>query len=58
VDDRTVRFRVGIGPLAGRLARATDWLGQDPETRGLKVGDFGASTGGGGALVAAERPNV
>ncbi|MBV8610442.1 MAG: hydrolase [Singulisphaera sp.] len=58
VDDRTVRFRVGIGPLAGRLVGATDWLGQDQETRGLKVGDFGASTGGGAALVAVERPNV
>jgi putative phosphoribosyl transferase len=59
VDDRTARLRFDIGLLAERLVGATDWLGQDPDTRGLKVGYFGASTGGGAALVAAAgRPNV
>jgi dienelactone hydrolase len=45
--------------LARRLIEATDWLGQPPETRDLKVGYFGASTGAGAALVAAaERPEA
>ena len=47
VDDRTARSRFDIGLLAERLVGATDWLGQDPDTRGLKVGYFGASTGAG-----------
>jgi putative phosphoribosyl transferase len=56
---QTSRLRFDIGLLAERLAGATDWLGQDTDTRGLKVGYFGASTGSGAALVAAaERPNV
>jgi len=59
VDVRTARLRFDIGLLAERLVGATDWLAEDPDTRGLKVGYLGASTGGGAALVAAaERPNV
>lgn len=59
VDVRTARLRFDIGLLAERLVGATDWLPEDPDTRGLKVGYLGASTGGGAALVAAaERPNV
>jgi dienelactone hydrolase len=59
VDAGTARLRFDIGLLAERLAGATDWLGQDPDTGGLKVGYFGASTGGGAALVAAAgRPDV
>ncbi|MEJ7636914.1 MAG: dienelactone hydrolase family protein [Singulisphaera sp.] len=58
VDLRTARLRFDIGRLAERLVHATDWLGRAPETRGLRVGYFGASTGGGAALVAAaERPD-
>src|SRR4051794_21132706 len=59
VDARTARLRFDIGLLAERLVGATDWLAEDPDTRGLKVGYFGASTGGGAALVAAAgRPNA
>src|SRR4051794_37216656 len=59
VDVRTARLRFDIGLLAERLVGATDWLAEDPDTRGLKIGYFGASTGGGAALVAAaERPDV
>lgn len=59
VDQRTAHLRFDIGLLAARLAAATDWLNQEPETRGLRVGYFGASTGGGAALVAAaERPGA
>lgn len=58
-DSATGHLRFDIPLLTGRLVGATDWLGQDPDTRGLKVGYFGASTGGGAALVAAaERPEV
>jgi dienelactone hydrolase len=32
---------------------ATDWLARSPETRGLPIGYFGASTGAAAALVAA-----
>jgi putative phosphoribosyl transferase len=55
----TRHLRFDIGLLARRLVGATDWVVQQPEARGLKVGYFGASTGGGAALVAAaERPEV
>ncbi|HEX6751596.1 MAG TPA: dienelactone hydrolase family protein [Longimicrobium sp.] len=57
VDIRTRHLRFDIGLLAERLVGATDWLAEQTETRGLPVGLFGASTGGGAALVAAaERP--
>jgi dienelactone hydrolase len=57
VDARTAHLRFDIGLLAERLGAATDWLRGDARTRGLAVGYFGASTGGGAALVAAaDRP--
>jgi dienelactone hydrolase len=53
----TRHLRFDIDLLARRLIDATDWLARRPETRDLRVGYFGASTGGGAALVAAaERP--
>jgi dienelactone hydrolase len=55
----TRHLRFDIGLLAQRLIDATDWLARRPEASGLKVGYFGASTGGGAALVAAaERPEA
>ena len=57
-EDRDYEMRFDIDLLADRLVDATDWLGQAEETRGLPIGYFGASTGGGAALVAAaRRPN-
>ena len=53
VDERTRRLRFDIDMLATRLVGATQWLGANAETRQLNVGLFGASTGGGAALVAA-----
>jgi pimeloyl-ACP methyl ester carboxylesterase len=53
VDQYTAHLRFDIGLLAGRLVDTTDWLAEDPRTAGLTVGYFGASTGGGAALVAA-----
>jgi len=52
-DLRTRRLRFDIGLLSGRLAGATDWLSENPDTRSPRVGYFGASTGAGAALVAA-----
>jgi putative phosphoribosyl transferase len=53
VDIYTRHLRFDIGLLADRLAAATRWLKASPTTADLPVGYFGASTGGGGALVAA-----
>jgi putative phosphoribosyl transferase len=59
IDLRTARMRFDIGLLAERLVAATDWLTQYRDTRHLRIGYFGASTGAGAALVAAaERPDV
>jgi putative phosphoribosyl transferase len=55
VDERTGHLRFDINMLAGRLAGAVDWLSQNQETKSLPIGLFGASTGGGAALVAAAR---
>lgn len=53
VDARTAHLRFDIPMLATRLARACEWAAREPETATLPVGLFGASTGGGAALVAA-----
>lgn len=58
IDNRTRQLRFDISLLAERLVGATDWLMQNPDTHNLRIGYFGASTGAGGALVAAAaRPN-
>ncbi len=54
-DLRTGHLRFDIGLLAQRLAGATDWLTENPLTRNLRIGYFGASTGAGAALVAAAK---
>lgn len=57
IDRYTRQRRFDIGLLARRLVYATDWLLQNPSTRDLRIGYFGASTGSAAALVAAaERP--
>jgi dienelactone hydrolase len=53
VDQHTAHLRFDIPFLAERLVAATRWLGEDPTTRVLRIGYFGASTGAGAALVAA-----
>ena len=53
VDQHTAHLRFDIPLLAERLVAATRWLGEDPSTRSLRVGYFGASTGAAAALVAA-----
>lgn len=59
VDIRTRHLRFDISLLAQRLVAATAWVTGQPDVRGLPIGYFGASTGGGAALVAAAlRPDV
>lgn len=59
IDVHTAHLRFDLGLLARRLVGATDWVMQQVETHGLPVGYFGASTGGGAALVAAAaRPDA
>jgi putative phosphoribosyl transferase len=59
VDRRTGHLRFDIELLAERLIVTTDWLLREPDTGGLPVGYFGASTGAAAALVAAaERPQA
>lgn len=57
IDARTAHLRFDIALLARRLAAVTAWLKRDADTRDLRLGYFGASTGAAAALVAAaERP--
>ena len=57
IDQYTAELRFDIDMLANRLVNAIDWLAAQQQTRTLPVGLFGASTGGGAALVAAaDRP--
>ena len=53
VDLITRHLRFDIGLLARRLLLAAGWAARQPETRGLPLGFFGASTGAAAALVAA-----
>ena len=51
--DREKVFDIEL--LSERLQSAADWLSEEPRTRSLRLGYFGASTGAGAALVAAAR---
>ena len=53
IDLRTRHMRFDIRLLAERLVSATNWIQSEEETRHLRAGYFGSSTGGGAALVAA-----
>jgi putative phosphoribosyl transferase len=53
LDENTRHLRFDIRLLAERLVDATNWIKREPDTRLLRVGYFGSSTGGGAALVAA-----
>jgi putative phosphoribosyl transferase len=59
IDARTAQLRFDIDLLAERLVDATDWLSQFPDTKHLRIGYFGASTGAAAALAAAAiRPDA
>jgi putative phosphoribosyl transferase len=53
IDRHRAHLRFDIPLLAGRLASIVGWLKHQPETASLPIGLFGASTGGGAALMAA-----
>jgi len=56
-DMKTGRYRFDIRLLANRIIGTTAWLKQNPETRNIAIGYFGASTGAAAALLAsAEHP--
>lgn len=59
VDRRTGHIRFDITLLAGRLVAILEWLKSRDDAGQLPAGLFGASTGGGAALVAAAlRPDL
>jgi pimeloyl-ACP methyl ester carboxylesterase len=59
IDARTAQLRFDIDLLAERLVDTTDWLTQFPDTKHLRIGYFGASTGAAAALAAAAvRPDA
>jgi len=51
MQTRELRFNIHF--LAERLVHATKWARQQDQTRELRIGYFGSSTGGAAALVAA-----
>jgi len=53
IDMQTRELRFDIHLLAERLVHATKWAKQQEQTRNLRIGYFGSSTGGAAALVAA-----
>jgi putative phosphoribosyl transferase len=61
IDNQTREHRFDIALLSNRLVYAIDWIvaANNPDTKGLTIGLFGASTGSAAALVAvAQRPNL
>jgi dienelactone hydrolase len=58
-EDQTYETRFDIGLLTERLLAAIAWLEGNAETKGMKIGCFGASTGAAAALqAAAKHPTV
>jgi putative phosphoribosyl transferase len=55
IDLRTRQFRFDLDLLTERLIRATEWLKKNPQTRTLRIGLFGSSTGAAAALIAAAK---
>jgi putative phosphoribosyl transferase len=53
VDRLTAQYRFDIDLLTERVLNVTAWLRRNPETMGLLLGYFGASTGAAAALAAA-----
>jgi putative phosphoribosyl transferase len=55
IDDQTRELRFNIPMLAERLIAFSQYCKLQSATRHLKIGYFGASTGGGAALIAAAK---
>ncbi|MBS3916474.1 MAG: dienelactone hydrolase family protein [Sulfuritalea sp.] len=54
-EDQTYETRFDIGLLTERLLAALEWLEGNEETKAMKIGCFGASTGAAAALLAAAK---
>ena len=54
IDIETRRPRFDVERLGERMVRIVDWLGEQPENRGLKFGCLASSTAAAAALIAAE----
>jgi dienelactone hydrolase len=52
-EDRDYQNRFDIDLLTSRLERATEWIMEQPQSKSLDIGYFGASTGAAAALYAA-----
>lgn len=57
-EDTIYENRFDIPLLAKRLVAATRWVKEQPQTRKLNIGYFGASTGAAAALIAGADPSV
>lgn len=57
-DMITGHLRFDIEFLAKRIANVTKWVKENSDTKNLNIGYFGASTGGGAALVASVKTDV
>ncbi len=55
IDNLTLKFRFNIDFLASRLIDATNWCSTELHEYNFNFGYFGASTGGGAAIVAATK---
>jgi pimeloyl-ACP methyl ester carboxylesterase len=55
IDNVTAHLRFDIALLSERLLGTTDWVLQNPATKNLNIGYFGASTGAAAALSAASK---
>ncbi len=53
IDEATAELRFDIPFLAKRLNAAIEYIGKDKDTKALKIGLFGASTGAAAALISA-----
>jgi dienelactone hydrolase len=58
IDHYTGELRFNIPMLAERLIAMAEWVEKDPRTTHLPMGYFGASTGGGAALMAAAKKHT
>lgn len=54
-DEASGKFRNDAAFLAKRLEEVTHWAMEQPETRDMRIGYFGACSGGAAAVIAASR---
>jgi putative phosphoribosyl transferase len=54
LDEETRHFRYNVELLAKRFAIVTEWILQETDAAGLKIGYFGSSTGAAAAFIAAD----